>query len=70
MNLFRSEEHARRWVEWDEDMAWSLRPVQWWADTFATPMFRARGRTDFISWSAGPEGAAAWAELRGRLTPS
>ena len=70
MNLFRSEEHARRWHEWDDDMAWTLQPVHWWADTFATPMFRARARPDFMSWSASDEGAAAWTELRSRLTPS
>ena len=70
MNLFRSEEHARRWNEWDDAMAWTLQPVQWWADTFATPMFRARGRADFMSWSASDEGAAAWAALRTRLRPS
>lgn len=69
MNLFRSEEHARRWSEWSEDMAWTLHPLQWWADTFATPMFRARSRSDFISWSASDDGAAAWGALRERLTP-
>jgi len=69
MNLFRSEEHARRWKEWDDDMAWTLQPGDWWAETFATPMFRERGRRDFISWSASDDGAAAWASLRERLTP-
>ncbi|WP_423921356.1 hypothetical protein [Candidatus Poriferisodalis sp.] len=70
MNLFRSEEHARRWEEFDPRMAFMLRPVEWWADTFATEMFRARARSDFISWMTGPGGAAAFAALRARLTPA
>lgn len=69
MNLFRSEEHARNWEEFDPRMAHLLRPVEWWADTFATPMFRARSRSDFISWATGPDGAAAFGTLRERLTP-
>ena len=69
MNLFRSEEHARRWEEFEPKMAAMLHPVQWWADTFATPMFRARARSDFVSWMSGDEGAAAFAALRERLTP-
>ena len=50
-------------------MAAMLRPVEWWAETFAAPMFRARARSDFISWMQGPDGAGAFAELRARLTP-
>ena len=69
MNLFRSEEHARNWEEYDPRMAHLLRPVEWWADTFASPMFRARARSDFISWATGPAGAAAFGELRERLAP-
>ncbi|WP_419931564.1 hypothetical protein [Candidatus Poriferisodalis sp.] len=69
MNLFRSEEHARDWEEFDPRMAHLLRPVEWWADTFSSPMFRARGRSDFISWVTGPEAAGAFAELRERMTP-
>ena len=69
MNLFRSEEHARNWEEYDPRMAHLLRPVEWWAETFASPMFRARARSDFISWVSGPEGAAAFDELRERMSP-
>ncbi|WP_420624254.1 hypothetical protein [Candidatus Poriferisodalis sp.] len=69
MNLFRSEEHARDWEEFDPRTAAMLRPVEWWAETFAAPMFRARARSDFISWMSGPDGAGAFAELRARLTP-
>ncbi|WP_419841598.1 hypothetical protein [Candidatus Poriferisodalis sp.] len=69
MNLFRSEEHARRWEEFDPRMAHLLRPVQWWADTFGLEMFRARARSDFMSWMTGPEAAASLAELRERMAP-
>lgn len=69
MNLFRSEEHALEWEEFDHRTSHLLRPVEWWADTFASPMFRARARSDFITWATGPEGAAAFGELRERLTP-
>lgn len=69
MNFFRSEEHARNWEEFDPRMAHLLRPVEWWADTFSSPMFRARGRSDFISWVTGPEAAGTFAELRERMTP-
>lgn len=69
MNLFRSEEHARDWEDYDPRMAHLLRPVEWWAETFSSPMFRARARSGFISWATGPEGAAAFAALRDRLMP-
>lgn len=69
MNLFRSEEHARDWEEFDPRMAHLLQPVEWWADTFSSPMFRARGRSDFITWATGPDGAAAFGDLRERLAP-
>jgi hypothetical protein len=69
MNLFRSEEDARNWAEFDAEMEWTLKPVQWWADTFATPMFRSRGRADFISWVTSEEGGKAMLRLRARLTP-
>lgn len=67
MNLFRSEEHARNWDGWNEAMASSLKPVVEWADIFANPFFRERGRRDYISWTRSAEGAAAFAELRSRL---
>ncbi|MBV29050.1 MAG: hypothetical protein GWP30_12690 [Actinobacteria bacterium] len=68
MNLFRAEEQARLFHDWDQDMEWSLQPLQWWATTFATPMFRNRGRSDFITWMSGEEGASAMRELRSRLS--
>ena len=67
MNLFRSEEHARNWAGFDEAMVASLLPVAEWADIFANPFFRERGRRDYISWTRSDEGAAAFRELRGRL---
>ena len=67
MNLFRSEEHARRWVGFDETMASSLMPVTEWATIFSNPMFRERGRPDYISWARSDEGVAAFAELRASL---
>ena len=69
MNLFRSEEHARDWEEFDPRMAHLLRPVEWWAETFSSPMFTERGRSDYISWVTGPEGAASFSGLRARLAP-
>ena len=69
MNLFRSEGDARNWEEYDPAMAHSVRPVEWWADTFSAPMFRERGRSDFISWVTGPEATATFAELRERMAP-
>lgn len=67
MNLFRSEEHARRWEAFDEAMASSLKPVAEWADIFSNPFFRERGRRDYISWTRSDEGRAAWHALRERL---
>ena len=67
MNLFRSEEHARNWEGFDEAMASSLKPVAEWADIFANPFFRERGRRDYISWTRSDEGRAAWGELRDQL---
>ncbi len=67
MNLFRSEEHARNWSDFAEDMAPSLLPISEWADIFANPFFRQRGREDYISWTRSAEGAAAFGELRARL---
>ena len=67
MNLFRSEEHARRWNGFDGEMASSLMPVAIWADIFSSPFFRERMRPDYISWTRSDEGAAAFVELRSRL---
>ena len=70
MNLFRSEEHARRYEGFSEDMASSLMPVSEWADIFSNPFFRQRARPDYISWTRSEAGAAAFGELRARLPQS
>lgn len=70
MNLFRSEEHARRWDGFDEAMEASLLPVARWADIFANPFFRERGRPDYISWCRSDEGRAAFGALRSQLPRS
>lgn len=67
MNLFRSEEHAKRWSGYDAAMGAALKPVAEWADIFSNPFFRQRGRSDYISWTRTEEGGAAFKELRLRL---
>ena len=69
MNLFRSEEHARNWSGFEPDIAERmLRPVSWWADVFSSPVFRERGRDDYVSWLLSDAGRAAFGGLRERLT--
>jgi len=67
MNLFRSEEHARHWVGFDEAIEASLKPVAEWADIFSNPYFRERGRADYISWTRSDAGRDAFTQLRARL---
>jgi hypothetical protein len=50
MNFFRSEEHARNWAQFDPETEDLLQPLAFYAERFAGEMFRARTRTDFISW--------------------
>lgn len=69
MNLFRSEEHARRWSEFNPDTADTILPVARWAEIFATPMFRNRPRPDFVSWLASDEGVAGRRQLVTMLPP-
>ena len=52
MNLFRSEEHARNWSDFNSDFEDSLQPLSYWLDRFSAEMFRARNREDYISWRA------------------
>lgn len=56
MNLFRSEEHARRWRMFKPEMEQTLRPVSFWADAFSEQLFRQRGRPDYMSWLRTEEG--------------
>ena len=67
MNLFRSEEHARKWDGFDESMASALKPISEWAEIFSNEFFRQRNRPDYLSWMGTEEGQAAFAELRSRL---
>lgn len=67
MNLFRSEAHARTWTEYDPAMETTLRPVAFWADLFGTPIFRERGRVDYVSWLQSEHGQAGFLQLRSRL---
>ena len=57
MNLFRSEEDARRLAQFDPAWEANLKPVSAWIERFSGEMFRARRRPDFISW---------WTEWRAR----
>lgn len=69
MNLFRSEEHARRWTGFDPGTEHMLKPMAEWASIFSNPFFRERGRADYLSWTRSSEGQSAYAELRAALAP-
>ena len=59
MNLFRSEEHARRWGKFNPDFEKNLKPLAFWLDVFAGEMFRARNRRDYVSWLKSDAGKTA-----------
>ncbi|MFZ0889327.1 MAG: hypothetical protein WA005_12805 [Candidatus Binataceae bacterium] len=67
MNLFRSEEHARRWKMFKPEMEKTLRPVAFWADLFSEQLFRQRGRPDYMTWLRGDEGRQSIASLWPKL---
>jgi hypothetical protein len=67
MNLFRSEEDARNSATFNADWAHMLMPVARWAEIFSSPMFRERGRPDYISWLRSTEGQAATAAMRAKM---
>jgi len=52
MNLFRSEEHARRWSQFDPAYETNLQPLTFWAERFSAERFKARSRSDYFSWCA------------------
>ncbi len=56
MNLFRSEEHARTWDRFDPEFERYLKPISFWLELFSGKMFRARSRSDFISWLGTDDG--------------
>ena len=67
MNLFRSEEHARRWTQFNPDTEKTLRPLSFWEQVFSNPIFRLRGRSDYISWIGSEEGKKARQALIAQL---
>ena len=67
MNLFRSEEHARNWASFNPDYEKTLKPLSFWADLFSNPIFRSRGRSDFMSWLRTDEGRKAGKEFMTKL---
>jgi hypothetical protein len=67
MNLFRSEEHARNWTSFNSEFEKTLKPLSFWADLFSNPVFRARGRSDYISWLRSEEAKQARKELGAKM---
>ena len=51
MNLFRSEEHLRRWLVYSHAAGDYVMPVADWALVFSTPMFRRRLEPDYLAHS-------------------
>jgi hypothetical protein len=48
MNLFRSEEHVRRWMLFDPASEDGIRPIVEFASLFGLPMFRQRFARDYL----------------------
>jgi len=48
MNLFRSEEHVRRWAHFDPASQDGIRPIADFASLFGRPMFRERASPDYL----------------------
>jgi hypothetical protein len=67
MNLFRSEEHVRRWRLFKPEMETTLRPISSWAELFSEQLFRQRGRADYMSWLRSEEGRQSLARLWAKL---
>ncbi len=67
MNLFRSEEHARRWRGFKPEMEKTLRPLSFWADLFSEQLFRQRGRPDYMTWLRSDEGRKSIASFHARM---
>lgn len=44
MNLFRSEEHARKWSDFKPYYLENLKPLSFWLEGFSNEMMRNRGR--------------------------
>ena len=67
MNLFRSEEHARRWEQFDPGMEHMLLPVSGWANMFSAGIVRGRLRDDYLTWLRTDEGRAVGGEFREKM---
>lgn len=48
MNLFRSEEHVRRWWDYDPAAAEGTLPLEQWAKVFGGDYYRRRLEPDFF----------------------
>jgi hypothetical protein len=48
MNLFRSEEHVRRWTLFDPASEDGIQPIAEFATLFGLPMFRERFALDYL----------------------
>ena len=49
MNLFRSEEHAKKWVGYREEAAGGLLPVDGMMEVFSASLFRERLNGQYVS---------------------
>ncbi len=49
MNLFRSEEHVRRWSQFDPSSSDGIKPVATIAAVMSRPLFRERLAGDYIA---------------------
>lgn len=49
MNLFRSEEHVKKWSSYDPVSAESIMPLSQWASAFSGPLMKNRLASDYLS---------------------
>ena len=73
MNLFRSEEHVRRWALFDPASEDGIRPIVEFAARFGLPIFRERAAPDYlqrlpalrqellVAWERFAKGSPFWA---------
>ncbi|HXG36051.1 MAG TPA: hypothetical protein VNL15_03685 [Dehalococcoidia bacterium] len=50
MNLFRSEEHTRKWSGFRADYVENFQPLDYWLYRFSLEQHRRRGQPNYISW--------------------
>jgi len=51
MNLFRSEEHVRRWADFNVDSTDGIKPVREMAKVFSNPLFTERLNENYVRGS-------------------